>query len=59
MNNKVISWDIPVSEGEETECGEQGEGNQHCPLCNSVMMQMAGMVSCTNPMCPNNKGMAA
>jgi len=46
-------------ESEEVECEEQGEGNLHCPLCNSVMTQMAGMVFCTNPMCPNNKRMAA
>lgn len=48
---------IPVIEDEET-FEEQGDGYLHCPLCNFVMKQTEGLVSCTNLQCPNYKGMA-
>ena len=41
-------------------CREQDEReNLHCPICDFAIKQMAGLATCTNPECPNHKGMAA
>lgn len=39
-------------------CEEERE-NPHCPMCGFDIEQMAGIATCTNPECPNYKGMAA
>lgn len=33
--------------------------NVTCPLCGFGMEEIAGLISCTNILCPNHKGMAA
>ena len=55
-----IGYPFPEGDYMCAECvAEKERETPHCPICEHVMEQIAGLVTCTNPKCPNYKGMAA